>query len=179
MPQPPMIGFQRCKNMRDTLVRALVPKPSRNGERRKNFGFRHCNTRNCLTCVYSDPANTHKSSATGDTWPITSNITCKTKRVIYSCTCDLGNRTCPDHPQYVGKTERPAHVRFTEHRNSVKPESSTSVGQHFSQQGHGVHDMVFLAFEKVASTDPFLIEARESHWISRYNSVNQGLNIKR
>ena len=79
----------------------------------------------------------------------------------------------------MGKTERPAHVRFTEHRNSVKPESSTSVGQHFSQQGHGVHDMVFLAFEKVASTALLVIEARESHWISRYNSVNEGLNIKR
>ena len=174
-----MIGFQRCKNMRDSLVRALVPKPSGDRERRNTSGFRHCNTKNCLTCVYSDPANTHKSSATGETWPIMSKISCKTQRVIYSCTCDLGNKSCPDHPQYIGKTARPAHVRFSEHRNSVKPGGSTTVGHHFTQPGHGIHDMVFLPFEKVASTDPFVLEVRESYWISKYNTVSQGLNIKK
>ena len=129
MPQPPMIGFQRSKNMRDTLVRAQLPKPSAVRERRENYGFSHCNTANCKTCIYSDPAQIHRSSFTGDTWPIMSKINCKNNRVIYSCTCDLGNRTCPNHPQYVGKTKRPAHVRFTEHRNSVKPGATTTVGQ--------------------------------------------------
>ena len=160
MPQPPMIGFQRPKNMRDTLIRAQLPKPSANRQRRDNYGFCKCDTGNCLTCIYSDPAQNHKSSVSGETWPIMSKINCKTKRVIYSCTCDLGNRTCPDHPQYVGKTKRPAHVRFTEHRNSVKPDATTTVGQHYNQPGHGIHDMVFLPFERVASTDPFVLEDR-------------------
>ena len=179
MPQPPMIGFQRCKNMRDTLIRAQLPKPSGDRERRNTSGLKKCDTKNCLTCIYSDPSKTHKSSVSGEVWPITSKIDCKSKKVIYSCTCDLGNRTCPNHPQYVGKTKRAAHVRFTEHRNSVKPGASTPVGQHFEQPGHGRENMVFLPFEKVASSDPFVLDARESYWIAKYRTVNHGLNKKR
>ena len=174
-----MIAFQRCKNMKDTLVRAQLPKPSGDRERRANNGFKHCNPRNCLTCTYSDPAQTHTSSVTGETWPITSKINFKSSNVIYSCTCDLGNRNCPNHPQYVGKTKRPAHTRFTEHRNSVKPTTTKTVGLHFNQPGHGIHDMVFLPFERVVSNDPFVLEARETYWISKYDSVNQGMNIRR
>ena len=93
-------------------------------------------------------------------------------------------------PQYVGVTTRPAKVRCGEHVgtatqpchvNTTKP-----VGAHFRLRGHNHSDLVFLPIEKVVSRDQFVLDARESYWIKKYNSVQlnsietieNGMNIK-
>ena len=178
MPKPIMVCYQRPKNMRDTLVRAQLPPPSTAMKLRNKYGFKWSNSVNCLTCKYSRQTSQHKCEFTGQVFPITSKITCKTRNTIYSCTCLCQSRQCNTHPQYVGQTKRPAHVRFTEHRNSVKSDADSTVGHHYSQKGHGVHHMLFLPFEHVKSSDPYVLQARESYWISQYQSVSNGLNIQ-
>ena len=54
-----------------------------------------------------------------------------------------------------------------EHRRSVTPylglsEAATSIGYYFSQPGHKLHHMKFLATEEVKSQDPCTTLARES-----------------
>ena len=40
--------------------------------------------------------------------------------------------------------------------------------------GHDLAHFNFLPFEKVRSTDPFVIEARESYWIEKYRVLEEG-----
>ena len=60
------------------------------------------------------------------------------------------------------------------------------MGAHFRQPGHSHSDLVFLPIEKVMSKDQFVVEARESFWIKKYNSlklqpleiVEHGMNLE-
>ena len=64
--------------------------------------------------------------------------------------------------------------------------TSKSVGVHFRSAGHSHSDMRVLPIEKVRSSDPFVLEARERYWIQKYQSVKDqavdvvehGMNIK-
>ena len=40
--------------------------------------------------------------------------------------------------------------------------------------GHELAHFNFLPFEKVRSSDPFVIEARESFWIEKYGVLGEG-----
>ena len=93
-------------------------------------------------------------------------------------------------PQYVGVTEKSAKVRFSEHVGSAtqpcQANTTKPVGVHFRLPGHSHSDMGFLPIEKVRNKDRFVMEARESYWIKKYNSVKlkavevieHGLNLK-
>ena len=67
------------------------------------------------------------------------------------------------------------------HSNTSKP-----VGVHFRAAGHTHCHMRVLPIEKVRSSDRFVLEARESYWINKYNSVKalpvdtmeHGMNMK-
>ena len=55
-------------------------------------------------------------------------------------------------------------------------EAATSIRYHFSQPGHKLHHMKFLAKEEVKSQDSYTIFACESMWIREYQSINHGPN---
>ena len=117
------------------------------------------------------------STLTGQTWPIKSNITCDDANVCYSITCSHGSGACQRKPaQYVGKVghTRPCRQRCTEHRGAVTHHWDIGVGDHFNLPGHDLAHFNFLPFEKVRSTDPFVIEARESYWIEKYRVLEEG-----
>ena len=73
----------------------------------------------------------------------------------------------------VGDT-RPCRQRCTEHRGAVRNHWDTGVGDHFNLPGHDLAHFNFLPFEKVRSSDPFVIEARESYWIEKYGVLGEG-----
>ena len=180
MPRAPMVAYQRPPNLRDLLVRARLPPVDRRrgagrGPRR---GFRRCGKANCLCCVYSEEARTHSSSATQERWPIKQSISCEDSGVVYAVTCHHRAGRCQDCPQYVGRvgTTRPCRERCTEHRAAVRNHHDTAVGDHFNLPGHSLEDFSFLAFEKVRSKDPFVLDARERYWIQKYGVLDKGLN---
>ena len=75
----------------------------------------------------------------------------------------------------VGAT-RACRVRCTEHRGAARNHFDTAVGDHFNLPGHSLEDFSFLAFEKVRTKDPFILEAREHYWIQKYGVLDKGLN---
>jgi hypothetical protein len=105
-------------------------------------------------------------------------ITCEDRAVIYCVTCQHGTGCCPSRPQYIGMvgSTRPCRERCTEHRGSVSNHQDNAVGAHFNLPGHSLDDFTFQPIEKVRSRDPFVIKARESFWIKKYEVLDKGLN---
>ena len=179
MRRAPMVAHLRPANLRDFLVRAkLKPVDRRRGAGRGvQPGFKKCGKARCLCCVYSTSSSTHTSTLTNQTWPIKQRITCDDANLVYNITCSHGAGRCQRKPaQYVGKVgaTRPCRNRCTEHRAAVTHHFDTGVGDHFNQPGHDLADFNFLPFEKIRSSDPFVIEARESFWIEKYGVLGEG-----
>ena len=179
MARAPMVAHLRPANLRDFLVRAkLPPLDRRQGAGRKpQPGFKKCGKARCLCCIYSNNTRTHTSTLTGQTWPIKQSITCEDANVVYNVTCSHGAGPCLRKPaQYIGKVgpTRPCRVRCTEHRGAVNHHWDTGVGEHFNLPGHDLANFNFLPFEKVRSSDPFVVETRESYWIEKYGVLGEG-----
>ena len=179
MPKPPMVCYSRTKNLRDILVRSKVPPPQyRQARRQARQGFHKCGKRaDCCVCPHSCSTTRHTCNFTGESFPINGSISCNTAGVIYSVSCTKQTGVCAQlkGPQYIGCTSRPAKTRFSEHLGSVTQQCQLNtqkpVGVHFRGAGHSHSDMVFLPIERVHSRDQFVLEARESYWIKKYNSV--------
>ena len=179
MVRAPMVAHLRPANLRDFLVRAKLPPVDRRqgASRGHQPGFKKCGKARCLCCIYSTNSRTHTSTLTGQTWPIKQSITCDDDSVCYNVTCSHGAGQCLRKPgQYVGKVgdTRPCRQRCTEHRGAVRNHWDTGVGEHFNLPGHELAHFNFLPFEKVRSSDPFVIEARESFWIEKYGVLGEG-----
>ena len=80
---------------------------------------------------------------------------------------------CSDFPEcdYVGMTSCPFRTRMSEHRDYPKRDIDTEPsGQHFTKRGHNVSDMKGLVLEEVRSKDPFVLRARESILIKKFDT---------
>ena len=102
---------------------------------------------------------------------------------IETCPRDGGSKlfSCAKEGQYIGKTSQQFRERMSQHRRSVSPflglgETTTPVGFNFSLPGHSLQHMQVIALEQVKSKDPYVILARESYWIQKYQAVSHGLN---
>ena len=63
--------------------------------------------------------------------------------------------------------------------NSKRPkrgEITKPAGEHFTKRGHSVADLRGLVLEKIKSKDPFVLRARESMLIKRFDTYSHGLN---
>ena len=184
-PQPPMVSYSRCKNLKDFLVRAKVPTPS-TSSRRNRPGFNRCLRGGtfCVMCSTSpNNVSSHTSAVTGETWPITSAVTCTTSNVLYRLRCTKQSGECRQYKDYIGQTSRRACDRVADHRSSVtnpgQRETKKVVGRHFRQPGHSWSCCETLVFEKCRSTDDFVRLRREQMWIRRYDCVQpRGINIR-
>ena len=184
-PQPPMVSYSRCKNLKDFLVRAKVPTPS-TSSRRNRPGFNRCLRGGtfCVMCSTSpNNVSSHTSAVTGETWPITSAVTCTTSNVLYRLRCTKQSGECRQYKDYIGQTSRRACDRVADHRSSVtnpgQRETKKVVGRHFRQPGHSWSCCETLVFEKCRSSDDFVRLRREQMWIRRYDCVQpRGINIR-
>ena len=74
-------------------------------------------------------------------------------------------------------TTRPLRKSFAEHRDYPKRDILTEPsGAHFSKPGHSVANMKGQVLEKVKSKDPFILKARESYLIKKFDTFRNGLN---
>ena len=193
MPKPPMVAYSRTESIKDIACRSKVPPTNYRQRRQVTMGFQKCGKRvDCSVCLHSTNSASHTCNFTGNTYNINSGISCLTPGVVYTVSCSKDTGACSrvKGPQYVGVTERPLKVRFSEHVGSAtqpcQVDTTKPVGLHFRLQGHSHSDMVILPIEKVRSKDRFIMEARESYWIKQYKSVKvqtaeeieHGLNLK-
>ena len=102
------------------------------------------------------------------------------KNVIYRWRCKKIN--CKDHPKnsYIGKTTQTFQKRFSQHRDYVKrKELDEPAGEHFNLPGHSVSDLEGIVIEQVKDKDPFVLKAREHHYIKKFDTFRNGLNKER
>ena len=180
MSLPPRVAYSSSKSLRDILVRSKLPPSSYRQDRRlARVGFKKCG-KSCSACSHSQNSTTHTCNFTGESFTISSNITCTTPNVIYTvgCTKDTGECARLKGPQYVGCTSRSGNVRLSEHVGSVmqlcQANTRKTVGVHFRSPGHTHSNMKFLPIEKVRCSDMFVLEAREDFWIKKYEAVKSG-----
>ena len=173
---PPMLCFQRPKNLKDILCRARLP-PER-AIRPPRPGFRRCQKGRCHLCPHSGigPGEiiTHvRIHHSGEEIEIKSPISCQTCGVLYVITCDK-----TDKKQYLGQTKRSAAQRGLDHLNSIRNNNSTNapVGLHFRGDGHSHADLIMTPFEKIFNRDPHVRLAREREFINKYGLIEHGLN---
>ena len=66
---------------------------------------------------------------------------------------------------------------MSEHRDYAKfQKTEEPSGQHFSKAGHSFHQIQGLAIEQVKNKDPFILKARESWYIRKFDCYRNGLN---
>ena len=146
--------------------------------------------RQCPVCPFTPTSATSVTSQlTGYTHKITSSINCKTENVIYIWKCtkcghnfDINKTTNTPNTQqhgtvYCGMTKRKFSDRMSEHRDYAKfSKIEEPSGEHFNSAGHSFHNLQGLAVEHVKSKDPFILKARESMLIKKFDSFRNGLN---
>ena len=184
MAEPPMVCYTRDKNLRDILVRAVLPPIQRRQPARGcKQGFVKCGKRvDCVLCSHSTNSTTRTvflPDQSVKTFPINSRITCTDENIIYSITCTKSNGDCIlCHPQYIGETGHSAKWRCARHVGSITNPSQSNttlpVGSHFRLPGHSHSDLSFLPIEKIQSKDPFVRRAREAFYIKQYQSLKNG-----
>ena len=191
MPEPPMVSYTRAKNIREIVIRSKVPHLQRK-VRPTPPGFRKCAKRaDCALCLHSENAASHSCIVSGETFPITTSITCTDSNLIYKVACVKSSGSClHSHPTYIGETGSTARARCAQHLGTtMQPchqDTSKPVGRHFRLPGHVPHrDFLFLPFEKIHSKDIFVRKARECMWIKKcktlkvrdVHNVEHGLNL--
>ena len=123
--KPPLIAFQRSKNLRDMLVRSKL-RPQANQSTVQ--GCRPCGDKKCKTCPFINTATTI-AGPTGR-FTVKSSLCCKSSDIVYVLTCTLCSQL------YIGETCRSLAERFSEHLRSMKLGYSNPVGQHFAGPYH-------------------------------------------
>ena len=120
------------------------------------------------------------SSATGETFPITSYITCTSSNIIYDLYCQKCRHSAMANPgsdQYTGKSRNSAAERFSGHKSDINTgKLYKAVASHFNQPGHKTSDLRILPFETVRGNDPFLLASREQYWIRKKKTFELGIN---
>jgi len=72
-------------------------------------------------------------------------------------------------------TKRRVCDRFNEHKFSIKPNSTKTVGIHFSSTHHSPNNFEMIPIEQVRSKDPWILLSREKYYIRKFDPV---LNVR-
>ena len=128
-PEPPIVAFQRPKNIKDTLVRAAVSRSSSMVSQCKP-----CGDKRCKCCLQLQHAQLFHSKTTGKEYKIFCNVNYKTPNVVYLLDCHV----CGS--QYVGENVQPFNKRMNGHRSDLTKKTILTVSQHFVSPGHSLDD---------------------------------------
>ena len=116
---PPLAAYRQPPNLRRILISAKLP-PLRTVHSK-------CN---CLCCKSMVVKSTIHSFANRKSFPIASDLSCKSSNLIYLIECVLCKQ------QYVGETSLKLQQRFAHHRSDTKLNKPTSVSLHFNSPNH-------------------------------------------
>ena len=176
LPKPPIIALKRPRNLGDILIKTKTHLQINKTISYK--GFQSCGQPRCQICHcggrYGILSSKIKSSKTGNTFMIKSNLNCNSSNCIYVISCAFCKK------QYAGQTITPLRLRFNNHRKDVrKNDIDKTLAVHFNLPGHsGEKDLRIQAVELVPYN--VNIDSRESFWMWNLSchNVNGGLNIE-
>ena len=178
---PPVFGYSRPKNLKDTLCQAVVKYPPDSQNTRvaieSIFDSDPCNRRNCKWCCKIDSRKRIKSTTTQERHKklLHEHTDCETCNIIYLITC----KNCLK--QYVGETKRAFRTRMSEHDRDVRYNKDTNVSRHFNKYKHDWTNSRFEIIEHLKG-DPdakshFRLK-RETYWIATLRTMSPaGINI--
>jgi hypothetical protein len=180
-PAPPMAALRQGKNLRRILCSSKLHPLKRADRVRRGVhknapGWKNCK-KPCPICPYTLPDCAKIIGNNGFEHEIIHSVNCDTENCVYLWKCMKPN--CQDFPEceYIGMTSRPFRARMSEHRDYPKRDVDTEPsGKHFTKRGHSVSDMRGLVLEQVKSKDPFVLRARESMLIKKFDTFRHGLN---
>ena len=158
IPDPPIVGERRCRNLRSLLMPSRPP-PVREATSLEPAGCRQCTSKRCVVCKEHLKETTHFSSIrTGQVFKIRHSLTCTSSSIVYLIDC----ARCAD-AQYVGETGQPLKKRIYGHRSSIKSDTNragesyraeTLVAKHFQGGVHSLADMRVQIIEQCHSLSP-------------------------
>ena len=121
-PEPPLIAFRRCKNLKDILVRARLSNEGNGGNDKK--GCSRCGKSRCQVCNVMSNSEHFHSNIDSREYRINNSFNCDSSNVVYL----LEGTVCG--VQYVGSICTPFRLRFDNYKAcSRKFNSGASVPQ--------------------------------------------------
>ena len=167
-PSTPLLSFRRPRNLRDLTVSAKL----RPVDQVEPSGCRKCNAKRCSVCPFINESTKFTSTVTGETFPITSVIHCKTPWVVYLITCTQCNL------QYVGKATTQLYTRFTNTKSDIKlKKKKLPIVDHFNSPGHSINNLSIMGIECIHTQKEHIIRHRESYWIAKLRTLRpHGIN---
>ena len=181
-PDPPMPALRQPPNLRRILCTSKLQPVKRlqrvqRGTHRSAPGWKKCG-KPCHICPFTLPdCSEVVGQVTGYRHEIVEPLSCDCENCIYYWKCSKPN--CSDYPrcEYIGMTSRTFRERMGEHRDYPKRDQlAEPSGEHFNKRGHSVSDLKGQVLEKVRSKDPFVLRARESMLIKKFDTFRHGLN---
>ena len=177
-----VFGHRRNRNLRDTLVKALLP-PLQSSH---GTPGRRCLTRGgnvylkCNYCYKINKTGSIRSHTTGKTYKTRKKVDCKSHNLVYCIEC----RQCG--MQYVGMTKNTLMSRIQDHYTKIKKSDTQSpTAVHFSRADHrGTADIILhvLAFCPLANDSNASNQWRlgvELDWIRKLRTPTpNGLNLE-
>ena len=106
--------FKRAPNLKDSLIRAKLPKI----KTEEIKGCFRCGKLCCQVCSFMSEGNSFSCSDLGREYTINSRFNCDSSGVVNV----LGCKVCGE--QYVGSTFTPFRVRFNNYKSSSRKFSS-------------------------------------------------------
>ena len=174
-PEPPVVAFRRCKNLKDILVRARLYSGGDGGHDKK--GCSRCGKSRCQVCSVMSNNSYFHSNVTNREYRINYSFNCNSSNVVYLLECTVCG------VQYVGSTNTPFRLRFNNYKSSSRKfTTGASVPQaeffrHFSGEGHQgfLKDISVKIIDRLTGGD----RMRESFWQYRLDSfAPRGLNTR-
>ena len=98
-PEPPLIAFRRCKNLKVILVRARLSNEGKGGTDKK--GCCHCGKSRCQVCNVMSNSEHFHSNIDSREYRINYSFNCDSSDVVYLLECTVCG------VQYVGSTCTP------------------------------------------------------------------------
>ena len=174
-PEPPLIAFRRCKNLKDILVRARLSSEGNGGTDKK--GCSRCGKSRCQVCHVMSNSEHFHSNVDSREYRINYSFNCDSSNVVYLLECTVCG------VQYVGSTCTPFRLRFNNYKAcSRKFNSGASVPQaeffrHFTEEGHRgfLKDISVKIIDRLTGGN----RMRESFWQYRLDCfAPKGLNTR-
>ena len=181
-PAPPMPALRQPKNLRRILCSSKLKPVQRSnrlqrGTHKNAPGWKKC-SKPCHICPFTLPdCQEVMGQISGYKHKIKEPLNCESQNCVYYWKCVKPN--CPLYPkcEYLGMTSRKFKTRMGEHRDYVKREVLTEpAGEHFNSRGHDVSHLKGQAIEQIRSRDPYVLRARESMLINKFDIFENGLN---
>ena len=166
IPSPPLVSYRKPRSIKDHLVRSRLDNPM------PVCSFSTCSNKRCKLCPKSQATSTFISTNTGHEYKILTNVSCKSKNVVYLITC----RVCKK--QYIGETEDGLNMRINNHRSSITTKKMhLPVAQHFNLDHHSWEDMIVVPIDHNSTWTTDQRVAKENFWQYTLKTIEpDGLN---